>query len=168
MTEQGLLLMHRSLATIARLEVKAFMEETKSAIDSLSRQREGAAQAIALAHQAKEIGDYLPDDTEFQLSYVSSRLNRLEAALKQVNAELDELKEMPASPCTQVLPALLTPLMKPDQTGHANCVLSCPTLGMSDDQQDGRLVENTAQCPLEIFRVKSRKALVQNDQFCLL
>jgi hypothetical protein len=120
MTEQGYVLMYRSLASVARLELKALMEETKSAIDSLGRQRECAAQAIAIAHQAKEIGDYLPDETELQLSYLGARLDCLEAALTQVSAELDGLEEMPVSPRSKVVPALLTPLMETGKTSYAN------------------------------------------------
>jgi prefoldin subunit 5 len=88
--------MYPSLASVAQLELNALLEETKRAIDSLSRQRVSVSQAIDTARQAKGTDSYVLDETDMQLSYLVHRLNRLEAALEQVNLELDGVETRPA------------------------------------------------------------------------
>jgi hypothetical protein len=87
--------MYPSLASVAQLELNALLEETKCAIDSLSRQRESVSRAIDTARQAKGADSCLLDETDLQLSYLMHRLNRLEAALERVNLELDGFQTMP-------------------------------------------------------------------------
>jgi hypothetical protein len=94
--------MYPSLASVAQLELKALLEETKCAIDSLRRQRESVSRAIDTARQAKGANSYLLDETDLQLSYLMHRLNRLEAALERVNLELDGIQTMPDSSGSQL------------------------------------------------------------------
>jgi hypothetical protein len=95
--------MYPSLASVAQLELKALLEETKCAIDSLRRQRESVSRAIDTARQAKGANSYLLDETDLQLSYLVHRLNRLEAALERVNLELDSFQTTPELSGSQLI-----------------------------------------------------------------
>jgi hypothetical protein len=107
--------MYPSLASVAQLELNALLEETKRAIDSLSRQRVSVSQAIDTARQAKGTDSYVLDETDMQLSYLVHRLNRLEAALERVNLELDGVETRPALPGSQLALAPPNPLVEASQ-----------------------------------------------------
>jgi hypothetical protein len=107
--------MYPSLASVAQLELNALLEETKRAVDSLSRQRVSVSQAIDTARQSKEADSYVLDETDMQLSYLVHRLNRLEAALERVNLELDGVETRPALPGGQLAVAPPNPLVEISQ-----------------------------------------------------
>ena len=104
--------MYRSLASVARFEFNALMQDTRQAVESLKRQQESVAQAIEVAQQAHAATDLFPDDTAAQLLRLENRLKHLYAALEQVIAEAEGVETFPGTAGVKpvlALPALYDP-----------------------------------------------------------
>jgi seryl-tRNA synthetase len=86
---------HHCLASIAKLELKSLVQDTKSAVDGLQRQRESVAQAIERAQLANERPGQPPDEVLEQAVGLVDSLNRLNAALDQVMGEIKQIEEFP-------------------------------------------------------------------------
>lgn len=96
--------MHRSLASVAELEFNTLVQDTKSAVGGLKRQRESVAQAISAAQQANGRSECLSGETAIQLAHLLDRLNRLEATLDQVICEVEVVETAPIPSYPEVLP----------------------------------------------------------------
>jgi seryl-tRNA synthetase len=86
---------HRCLASIAKLELDALVQDTKIAIDGLQRQRESVAQAVESVQTADERSGQTPDEVLEQAERLVHSLNRLDAALNQVMGEIKQIKKIP-------------------------------------------------------------------------
>jgi hypothetical protein len=100
---------HHCLASIAKLELKSLVQDTKIAVDGLQRQRESVAHAIESAQLANVRPGQPPDEVLEQAVRLVNSLNRLNAALDQVMGEIEQVEEFPptAEPLV-VLPLCVT------------------------------------------------------------
>ncbi len=83
---------HRCLASIAELEFNALVQDTKSALDGLQRQRESAAKALEMAQHANERSGQQCGETDAPVASLLDRLHRLNAALDQLKREIEQLE----------------------------------------------------------------------------
>ena len=108
---------HHCLASIAKLELKSLVQDTKSAVDGLQRQRESVAQAIERAQLANERPGQPPDEVLEQAVGLVDSLNRLNAALDQVTGEIKQIEEIP--PTAEPLVALPLCVAWPSNEKHS-------------------------------------------------
>jgi hypothetical protein len=83
---------HRCLASTAQLEFNALVQDTKSAVDGLKRQRESVLQALETTQQACGKPSQPPDETDVRIVRILESLHRLTVALDQVMHEVERIK----------------------------------------------------------------------------
>lgn len=108
---------HHCLASIAKYELNALVQDTKNAVDGLQRQRESVAQAIESTQLANERPGQPPDEVLEQAVGLVDSLNRLNAALDQVMGEIKQIEEFP--PTAEPLIALPLCVTWPSNANHS-------------------------------------------------
>jgi seryl-tRNA synthetase len=88
---------HACLASVARMEFDALVQDTQRAIESLDRQRQSALQAIEVTQRASQQDEPQRLETVIMEMELVDKLRRLEAALDHVK---NEIKGVTASPST--------------------------------------------------------------------
>ena len=120
---------HHCLAHVAQLELNALVQEVKSTVNDLKRQRESAMQALEAAQGADERANLPPDETGAQVARLLDGLHRLNAALDQVLQEIERIEAAPTAPSAEPVILLRLPLAQVLDESHSLLdVSSRPTL----------------------------------------
>lgn len=109
---------HRCLASIAELEFNALVQDTKSALHSLQRQRESVTRALEMAQYANERSDLPRDETDAQVASLQDRLHHLNAALDLLKREVELLEDTSVLPDTEPFIVLPLPITQPSNDNH--------------------------------------------------
>ena len=83
------------LASVARMEIDALVQDTQRAIESLDRQRRSALQAIEITQRASEQDKPQQLETVMMEMEFVDKLRRLEAALDHIVGEIEGISGSP-------------------------------------------------------------------------
>jgi hypothetical protein len=84
--------MQGAIVSVAQHEFNALVQDTKSAIDGLQRQRDSVVQAIEAAQQPNERPGPVLDEKVAQVMRLVDHLHRLNVVLDQVMCEVEEIE----------------------------------------------------------------------------
>ena len=110
---------HSCMAGIAELELNALLQDTRSALEGLQRQRESAVKALEMAQRAKECPGQPSGETDTQVTSLIVRLRHLNTALDLLEREIELLEETPVLPDTQPFIVLPLPITQPSNDKHS-------------------------------------------------